>query len=48
MFIQCQVVVTFSMPWSKKMKSGIRLTANAVLTAALTCVTDQSWVLGVG
>lgn len=47
-FIQCQVVIIVSTPWSKKINIGSRLTTNAVLTAVLTWVTAQSGFLGAG
>lgn len=48
MFIQLQVVITFSMPWSRKMISGIMLIKNAMHTAVLTCFRAQSWSSGFG
>lgn len=47
-FIQCQFVVTLSIPWSRKIISGKRLTKNAVLTAVLTCVLAHSGFFGFG
>lgn len=42
MFIQFQVVMIVSVPWSRKMISGTILMKNAVLTAVLTCLVAQS------
>lgn len=47
-FIQCQVVMIVSVPWSKKMNRGRRLTIKAVLTAAFTWVVAQVGGLGMG
>lgn len=48
MFIQCQVVMIVSTPWSRKINSGKRLTTKAALTAVFTCVMAQSGPLGAG
>lgn len=47
-FIQFQVVITFSVPWSKKIMRGMVLMKNAVLTAILTCFRAHSWSRGFG
>lgn len=47
-FIQCQLVTIVSTPWSRKMNSGRRLTAKAVLTPVLTWVTAQLSFWGFG
>lgn len=48
MFIQCQLVIILSVPWSKKIIRGSRLIKNALLTAVFTWVRAQSGFLGVG
>lgn len=48
MFIQFQVVITLSVPWSKKMIRGTRLMRNAVLTAVLACLVAQFGPKGAG
>ena len=47
-FIQFHVVIIFSVPWSRKIISGIRLMKNAVLTAVLAYLVVQSWLRGFG
>ena len=47
-FIHSQVVMMVSAPWSRKRKSGRRLTKNADFTAALTWVSAHSWGRGWG
>lgn len=47
-FIQCQLVTIVSVPWSRKIIRGSKLTKNAVLTAVFTCVTAHSGFCGEG
>lgn len=47
-FIQFQVVMILSVPWSKKIIRGIVLIKNAVLTAVLTYFRAHFWSKGVG
>lgn len=47
-FIQFQVVIMASVPWSRKIINGTMLMKNAVLTAALTCLRAQFWFKGFG
>ena len=47
-FIQFQVVIIFSAPWSRKMIRGIMLMKNAVLTAVLAYFRAQLWFRGFG
>lgn len=48
MFIQFHVVIIVSVPWSKKISSGMMLMKNAVLTAVLTYLRAQSCFRGCG
>ena len=41
MFIQAQLVTIVSVPWSRNMNSGIRLTKKASMTAVFTCEVAQ-------
>lgn len=46
-FIQFQLVVMDSRPWSRKIKSGIRLIKKDSFTAVLTWVEDQEGFRGI-
>lgn len=48
MFVQDQVVVIVSAPWSKRRKRGSRLIKKANLMAVLVFVRAQSWLRGLG
>ena len=48
MFIQVQLVTIVSVPWSRKINSGIRLTKKASMTAVFTWAVAQSAGTGRG